>query len=89
MVQWLRLLSSAGGVGSIPGRRTKVPHAVGCSQKKNFFFNVKKKNDIFSLVQPKMGQKILWTALTKLFSKGSVGNVRVVEKGSSLRALSG
>ena len=61
----------------------------GAAKKKFFFFNVKKKNDIFSLVQPKMGQKILWTALTKLFSKGSVGNVRVVEKGSSLRALSG
>ena len=26
-------LSNAGGVGSIPGRGTKIPHAVGCGQK--------------------------------------------------------
>ena len=34
-VQWLRhLASTAGGEGSIPGRGTKMPHAMGCSQKK-------------------------------------------------------
>lgn len=34
-VQWLRLrTSTAGAVGSIPGRGTKVPHATWCSQKK-------------------------------------------------------
>ena len=32
-VQWLRLCaSSAGGIGSIPGWGTKIPHAVPCSQ---------------------------------------------------------
>ena len=35
MVQWLRLqASNAAGVGSIPERRTKIPHAVWCGQKK-------------------------------------------------------
>ena len=35
-VQWLRLCASnARGEGSIPGRETKIPHATGCSQKKN------------------------------------------------------
>ena len=34
-VQWLRLCAStAGGMGSIPGQGTKIPHAVWCSQKK-------------------------------------------------------
>ena len=34
-VQWLRLhTSSAGGMGSIPGRGTKIPHAVQGGQKK-------------------------------------------------------
>ena len=43
----------------------------------------------FLYYNPRWGKKSLCTALTKLFSKGSVGNVRLVEKGSSLRALSG
>ena len=35
MVQWLRLGGpNAGWVDSIPGWRTKIPHAVQCSQKK-------------------------------------------------------
>ena len=35
MVQWLRLCAStAGGTGSIPGRGTKIPHAVQRGQKK-------------------------------------------------------
>ena len=34
-VQWLRLrTSTAGGTGLIPGRGTKIPHAVRCGQKK-------------------------------------------------------
>ena len=34
-VQWLRLhASTAGGVGSIPGWETKIPHAARCRQKK-------------------------------------------------------
>ena len=33
-VQWLRLCTSnAGGVGSVPDQRTKIPHAVWCGQK--------------------------------------------------------
>ena len=28
VVQWLRLTSNAGGSGSIPGQRTKTPHAM-------------------------------------------------------------
>ena len=32
-VQWLRLhASTARGTGSIPGRGTKIPHAMQCSQ---------------------------------------------------------
>ena len=42
-VQWLRLLvSTAGGVGFIPGRRTKIPHTAWRSQKKkgeNIYIN--------------------------------------------------
>ena len=34
-VQWLRLhVSNAAGVGSIPGQGTKIPHTVGCGQKR-------------------------------------------------------
>ena len=33
--QWLRLRTcTAGGMGSIPGRGTKIPHAAWCGQKK-------------------------------------------------------
>ena len=33
MVQWLRLgASTAGGEGSIPGQRTKIPKAAWCVQ---------------------------------------------------------
>ena len=43
-VQWLRLCtSSAGGVSSIPGQGTKIPHAVDHDQK------TKEKNPILSL----------------------------------------
>ena len=35
VVQWLRLRAfTAGGADSIPGRGTKILHAVGCCQKK-------------------------------------------------------
>ena len=35
MVQWLGLCTStAGGMDSIPGWRTKIPHAVRCGQEK-------------------------------------------------------
>ena len=35
MVQWLRLLTpNAGGMGSIPGRGTKILHAAWRGQKK-------------------------------------------------------
>ena len=40
---WLRLCTSnAGGVGSIPGRGTKIPHATQCGQnlKKKIFFKL-------------------------------------------------
>ena len=34
VVKWLRLhAANAGGMGSIPGQRTKIPHAMQCSQK--------------------------------------------------------
>ena len=34
MDQWLRLYAAvAGGMGSIPGGRTKIPHVVWCGQK--------------------------------------------------------
>ena len=45
MVQWLRLHAlNAGGTGLVPGGGTEIPHVTWCGQKKNFFFNVKKKN---------------------------------------------
>ena len=35
-VQWLRhCASTAGGIGSIPGQWTKIPHAVGHGQKRH------------------------------------------------------
>ena len=41
-VQWLRLhASNAGGAGSIPGQRTRIPHAAGHGQKE-------KKQRVFS-----------------------------------------
>ena len=43
MVQWLRLCApKAGGMGSIPGWRTKILHAAWCNQKKE-----RKKNKSF------------------------------------------
>ena len=44
-VKWLRLCASnSGDLSLIPGRGTKIPHAVGCGQKiKKKFFNEKKK----------------------------------------------
>ena len=37
-VQWLRLCTSiAGGMGSVPGQGTKIPHASRCGPKKIFF----------------------------------------------------
>ena len=34
-VQWLGLCAStAGGMGSIPGQETKIPHATPCGQNK-------------------------------------------------------
>lgn len=35
VVQWLKLsISSAGGTGSFPSQRTKIPHAMWCGKKK-------------------------------------------------------
>ena len=54
VVQWLRLRASdAGGVGSIPGRRTKIPHAVRCGQKKK----KKKRHVIEGVSQWRCGDK--------------------------------
>ena len=40
VVQWLRLrAANAGGVDSIPGRGTKIPHAVRCGLKKKKLTN--------------------------------------------------
>ena len=46
VVQWLRLhASNAGGMGSIPGQGTKIPHA--SRPKKKFFFFLINKKDYF------------------------------------------
>ena len=38
VVQWLRLhTSTAGGVNSIPGQGTNIPHATPCGQKKKVY----------------------------------------------------
>ena len=46
MVQWLRLWTSAGSVGSIPDQGTKIPHAVRCSQNKKIKAKKKANKDI-------------------------------------------
>lgn len=33
VVQWLGLTSNAGGMSSIPGQGTEIPHAMQCGQK--------------------------------------------------------
>ena len=46
VVQWLRLhTSNAGGAGSIPGQRTKIPYTTQCSQK------LKKKKKLMTKVR--------------------------------------
>ena len=53
MVQWLRLLASiAGGMGSIPGRGAKIPHAPRRGQKK------KKKGSLKNWLILGLGEKI-------------------------------
>ena len=47
-----------GSVGSIPGRGTKIPHAVRCSQK--IFKKRKEKCFNKSLVHAKVGESLLW-----------------------------
>ena len=43
-VQWLRLCaSSAGGVGSIADKETKIPHAAQCGQNNKILNNSHKK----------------------------------------------
>ena len=43
MVQWLGLrASTAGGMGSIPGQGTKIPHAAQQSKKKKLRYKVKR-----------------------------------------------
>ena len=40
VIQWLRLhVSTAGGVGWIPGHRTKIPHTAQQGKKKNVLFS--------------------------------------------------
>ena len=51
MVQWLGFCAfTAEGAGSIPGRGTKIPQAVGCSQNNNnSSSNNKNNNNIISM----------------------------------------
>ena len=59
------------------------------SAAKKIFFMLKKIDiSFFNTAQDGAKSLYVWL-LTKLFSKGSVGNVRVVEEGSSLGELSG
>ena len=47
MVQWLRLCAPiAGGMGSIPGRETRIPHATGHDLKKKKKISLLKKKQI-------------------------------------------
>ena len=47
MIQWLRLsASTVGGMGSIPGQGTKIPHAARCGQKKK-----KMEGEILNILQ--------------------------------------
>ena len=53
-VQWLRLrTSTAGGLGSILGRGTKIPPAMLCSQKKNSL-----KKDTFEVKSAGLGVRL-------------------------------
>ena len=50
-VQWLRLCNSiTGGVGSISGQRTKIPHAVQRGQKKKKFHSVDGPHFVYSFI---------------------------------------
>ena len=53
MVQWLRLCApNAGGTGSIPGRRTKIPHAAAVWPKKRMGLFASGTNDVISGLEP-------------------------------------
>ena len=64
-VQWLKLCtSSVGGIGSIPGQRTKIPHATWCSQKKKsitIFLNVLENKNYLEWSKP---HDICWFSLS-------------------------
>ena len=48
VVQWLRhLASTAGGMGSIPGWGTEIPHAVSCGQKILDSFKMDRKEQVW------------------------------------------
>ena len=60
-VQWLRFCAyNAGEMGSIPGRETKIPHAMWCSQGK------KKKTDIYVCVYSSFSNHILYSCVLNL-----------------------
>ena len=47
VVQWWRLhTSTAGGIGSVPGWGTKIPHAMQPSQKKKEYTKIKLKKHL-------------------------------------------
>ena len=81
MVQWLGLCpSNAGGVGSIPGQGTKIPHVLWCSQKMK---KKKKKNQSpDAYIHPKL---LVWSKADSLgwekSSGGCDGDGRVHRQG--------
>ena len=69
-VQWLGLhASTAGGVGSIPGQGTKIPHASQCGQKK------KKKKYIYIYIYTHIQKLLPWAlAIPNRTVSGSSGS---------------
>ena len=71
-VQWLRLCTStAGGTGSIPGQRTKIPHAMQCNQKK------KKKVAMINMLRTLMEKSIQHARKKWIMFKQNMETVRM------------
>ena len=66
VVQWLRLHASPeGGLNSIPGQGTQIPHAAGCGQNNN---NNKKQTPKFSRWNSSLGLKSIPATLLFIYS---------------------
>ena len=75
LVQWLRFhASNAGAEGSIPGQRTKIPHYVRHSQKKECWLNSLKENEAILCIKSRSEARLL-----ELWSKVRSGSSRKLQ----------